>query len=69
MDPEEIIDLLKDIDGWIRKQTTPDSYRPFNRCPICLTVWFPDGQFSVEKHNQECFVPELKRAIEEARDV
>jgi hypothetical protein len=69
MELEEIIDVLNDVNNWIKRQTQPDTFRVFNRCPICSTIWFPDGQFNIERHRNGCFVPGLQRAIEEAGNV
>lgn len=69
MDLKEIIDALNEVYNWVRRQTAPDDYRQFNRCPICGTIWFPDGQFNIERHRNGCFVPTLQRAIEEVSDV
>jgi hypothetical protein len=67
MDLEDIIDVLKDVADWVKKQTEPSSSRAYSQCPICRSVWWKDGKFSVEKHNHGCFVPGLMNTIEEAR--
>jgi len=56
---DEILDISLRIEEWIIKQSSPNQSHKYSRCIICNLPWWDND----ERHNFDCFVPNLKRVI------
>lgn len=59
------LDLLTAILAWFEERSAPTKDRRYHACPVCYSTWWKDRFFKRERHNADCWVPELQDLVKE----